>query len=32
MKATLAGKDDYGVPLVADVKVGADWNNMIELQ
>ena len=32
MEAALEGKENHGVPLVADVKVGADWNNMIELQ
>jgi len=28
MEAALAGKDDYGVPLKAEVKVGENWNDM----
>jgi len=31
MEAALAGKDDHSVPLVADVKVGENWNTMSEL-
>jgi DNA polymerase-1 len=30
MEAALDGKEDHGVPLVADVKVGKDWNVMVE--
>ena len=32
MEVALGEKESHGVPLVADVKVGADWNNMSELQ
>jgi DNA polymerase-1 len=31
MEGALSGKDDHGVPLVADVKVGENWNTMSEL-
>jgi DNA polymerase-1 len=32
MEATLTEKEDYGVPLVADVKVGKNWNEMNGLE
>ena len=32
MEAALAGKEDHGVPLQADVKVGENWNEMQGLE
>lgn len=32
MESALKGKDDHGVPLKADVKVGSDWHNMKDLE
>jgi hypothetical protein len=32
MESALTGKEAHGVPLVADVKVGSDWNTMTELK
>ena len=32
MEAALAGKDDHGVPLKVDVKVGENWHEMEEIQ
>jgi len=31
MESALDGKESHGVPLVADVKVGENWNEMTEL-
>jgi DNA polymerase-1 len=28
MEGTLAGKEDFGVPLIAEVKQGKNWNEM----
>ena len=32
MESALGGKESHGVPLVADVKVGENWNTMTELE
>jgi DNA polymerase I-like protein with 3'-5' exonuclease and polymerase domains len=30
MEAALEGKENHGVPLVADVKIGNNWDTMTE--